>query len=608
VNRILSTCVSVLVVWQGVLQAVEFNASDLGNNWFQHEKFGIFFDAHQTGWHYHLDHGWIYVDKWNDKGSWIYKPLEDSNESAFTTQKKVALGWMWSNAQHYPQLYNDELKEWLYFDKDRNKSKFYHHERKKYLAEDFILKTSVESEDWKILAPFFEDLSDYNESEHELIPGLDTFYADKWSVSIPKADLADDSNWSALIYSLLENPSEADKRGIEKILETEDSILVNWGVGEALTIKMEPMVYYDFNKSLIQQTKVERMERMADINITTVTGIVAVEKYEVKTSGHQFQITNDNIAASGPEDIERIATVQAKESQVNIDPSIKTAIDDAGSLADQVKQEKLNQNLINEDAIEIIIDLEEDQSTSVEDLEAKGWEEEAEADAFAEGEIKLISESNYELEELENFEPAKLTADQESNWDEQYEEWILNPESYGGLSVVQTIKEAKDNQATKLAISSYYVSDITPLTGLTNLTELVLESNNVGDILPLAGLTNLTKLNLHQNNISDLTPLAGLTNLTTLFLGRNNISDLTPLSGLTNLEELLLLNNNITDITPLAGLTNLEELNLSNTNITDLTPLAGLTKLTWLTLNENNISASQKSMLEEALPNTNISW
>ena len=196
----------------------------------------------------------------------------------------------------------------------------------------------------------------------------------------------------------------------------------------------------------------------------------------------------------------------------------------------------------------------------------------------------------------------------EKTWDEQYQQWIQNPESYGGLSVVQTIKEAKDNQATKLAISSYYVSDITPLTGLTNLTELVLESNNISDLSPLSGLTNLTKLNLHLNNISDLTPLAGLTNLTTLFLGRNNISDLTPLAGLTNLEELLLLNNNITDITPLARLTKLEELNLSNTNITDLTPLAGLTKLTWLTLKDNNISASQKAILQEALPNTDIQF
>jgi hypothetical protein len=588
--RILSSYVSILILWQGVLLAAEFEATDLGNNWYKHEKFGVFFDAHQSGWYFHLDQGWIYVDEWNDEGSWIYKPLDDSNDSAFPLSTKAALGWMWSNAEQYPQLYNDELKDWLYFDKDRNESKYYLHKHKKYLAENFILKSTLDSEDWKSLAPLFEDLSDYNESEHELIPGKDTFYADKWSTSIPKTDLADDSNWSTLIYSLIDNPSEADKRGIESILETEDSVLVNWGAVAPLIITMKSPVYVELNKTLIQQTKVESN---ADLNITTVADqvrtidndIVLFKETEIQTDFKAATIVNvsknssDIAKATKLESITDPITVSLTSQPAATDinsPELVNAID-AVSLADQVKQEKLNQNLINEDAIEIIIDLEEDQSNSVGDLEVQA--------EFIAG-----------------------TADPESNWDEQYEDWVKNPESYGGLSVVQTIKEAKDNQATKLAISSYYVSDITPLTGMTNLTELFLGRNNISDLTPLAGLTNLTKLNLHHNNISDLTPLAGLTNLTTLFLGRNNISDLTPLAGLTNLEELLLLNNNISDLTPLAGLTNLEELNLSNTNITDLTPLAELTKLTWLTLNENNISASQKAMLEEALPNTDITW
>ena len=50
----------------------------------------------------------------------------------------------------------------------------------------------------------------------------------------------------------------------------------------------------------------------------------------------------------------------------------------------------------------------------------------------------------------------------------------------------------------------------------------------------LAGLTNQTGLYLVGNSASDLSPLAGLTNLTqTLDLGGNVISDLSPLVGLT---------------------------------------------------------------------------
>ena len=136
----------------------------------------------------------------------------------------------------------------------------------------------------------------------------------------------------------------------------------------------------------------------------------------------------------------------------------------------------------------------------------------------------------------------------QKTWEEKYEEWILNPEPYGGLSVLQQIKEPRDSGPT----------------------ELDLRYKNIP----------------FDPYISDLTPLAGLTNLTWLYLDYNNISDLAPLAGLTNLTRLYLMDNNISDITPLAGLTNLEFLHLDG----------------------NNITASQKAMLEEALPNTDITW
>jgi hypothetical protein len=217
-------------------------------------------------------------------------------------------------------------------------------------------------------------------------------------------------------------------------------------------------------------------------------------------------------------------------------------------------------------------------------------------------------------------------------WDDQYQEWIQNPEPYGGLAVLQQIKDAKDNDRASLNLYNDNISDVSPLAGLTDLTELELQGNNISDLTPLAGLTNLTELHLGWNpSITDLTPLAGLTNLTYLSLGLSNITDLTPLAGLTNLTELYLndcdnisditplavltnltrLNlggNNISDITPLAGLTNLTWLGIFRNNITDITPLAGLTNLTELLLSYNNISDSQKAMLEEALPSTQFSW
>lgn len=95
------------------------------------------------------------------------------------------------------------------------------------------------------------------------------------------------------------------------------------------------------------------------------------------------------------------------------------------------------------------------------------------------------------------------------------------------------------------------ILDITPVAGLTNLTEL--EGISVSDISPLEGLTNLTVLSLRKNCISDISPLAGLTKLRRLFLSENRISDISPLAGLTNLTRLVLSGNSISDISPLVA-------------------------------------------------------
>ena len=139
-------------------------------------------------------------------------------------------------------------------------------------------------------------------------------------------------------------------------------------------------------------------------------------------------------------------------------------------------------------------------------------------------------------------------------------------------------------------INSNSVSNLAPLSGLTNLTRLGLRNNDISDISPLAGLTNLTWLHLLVNSISDISPVTGLINLTELWLNYNNISDISPVAGLINLEVLLLPGNNISDLSPLAGLTNLTRLGIAGNNISDLSPLSGLTNLTTLGLRRNRIS------------------
>ncbi|MFB2975530.1 leucine-rich repeat domain-containing protein [Microseira sp. BLCC-F43] len=147
------------------------------------------------------------------------------------------------------------------------------------------------------------------------------------------------------------------------------------------------------------------------------------------------------------------------------------------------------------------------------------------------------------------------------------------------------------SSCTELSVYSYRdISDLSPLSTLTNLNKLWISDNQISDLSPLSTLTNLTKLKSGSNQISELSPLSGLTNLTQLGISNNQISDLSPLSTLTNLTELNLYVNQISDLRPLSGLTNLTQLILGHNRISDLSPLSTLTNLTWLCICDNPVT------------------
>jgi Leucine-rich repeat (LRR) protein len=178
--------------------------------------------------------------------------------------------------------------------------------------------------------------------------------------------------------------------------------------------------------------------------------------------------------------------------------------------------------------------------------------------------------------------PAFIAAEKEAVKLE--EEQVL--QGQGGPEVLAKINKAKESGTTKLYLHGNEISDLTPLSGLTDLTTLSLHDNQITDLSPLAQLTNLTELQLYGNQVKDLAPLAGLTNLKMLFLSKNRIMD----------------------VTPLAGLTKLEELNLGKNNIIAVTPLAKLSKLNELRLEGNITSDAQRAMLQKVLPKCKITF
>lgn len=164
---------------------------------------------------------------------------------------------------------------------------------------------------------------------------------------------------------------------------------------------------------------------------------------------------------------------------------------------------------------------------------------------------------------------------------------------------------------------NHSISDISPLSGLTDLSILRLAGVKVNNISPIRHLVNLTEIYLELTNdkgdMTDISPLVNLTKLRTLNIGKIRSSDMSLLTnfadikelGLTisdikaddmrllanlpKLERLWLYGNQIDDISFLSGLTNLKQLNLSDNKISDISVLSGLVNLEWLSLANNQV-------------------
>ena len=152
------------------------------------------------------------------------------------------------------------------------------------------------------------------------------------------------------------------------------------------------------------------------------------------------------------------------------------------------------------------------------------------------------------------------------------------------------------------AVTGKSISDLTPISGLTQLETLILKqngitgidalsklvnlktldvaSNELDDISAVADMAKLESLNVFSNKITSVDALSNLENLEYITMAYNKITKLPDLSKLTKVKFLDVSHNQLTDVSEIAKMKNLEQLNLSgNSGITDITPLAGLLKL-----------------------------
>ena len=144
------------------------------------------------------------------------------------------------------------------------------------------------------------------------------------------------------------------------------------------------------------------------------------------------------------------------------------------------------------------------------------------------------------------------------------------------------------------------LSDLTPLSGLTNLTYLRVRTQGLTSLDGIETLTRLETLNIDGQDATfpSLEPLGHLTELKNLRLpiydeNLEIYADLTPLANCTKLESLRI-DHKVADLSPLSGLKQLVSLNISDgymglSGYQTLEPLSGLENLAALSLRNYNI-------------------
>lgn len=156
-----------------------------------------------------------------------------------------------------------------------------------------------------------------------------------------------------------------------------------------------------------------------------------------------------------------------------------------------------------------------------------------------------------------------------------------------GQELVGTIREHEEmvNWAHDLYIEERAHGDISNqdlelLEQCVNLKVLILDYQQISDLSPLAQLP-LEYLSLTGNEVSNLSPLSGMTELQVLDLGENPVRSIQVLAELPQLREVTLEATGITSVEVFAE-SEIQSLNVRTTWVNDYTPLESCPNLTQL--------------------------
>ncbi|MFA5727651.1 MAG: leucine-rich repeat domain-containing protein, partial [Saccharofermentanaceae bacterium] len=138
---------------------------------------------------------------------------------------------------------------------------------------------------------------------------------------------------------------------------------------------------------------------------------------------------------------------------------------------------------------------------------------------------------------------------------------------------------SKLSDLVSVNISGTPVSDLMPLRNLNKLESLDISNTSVNTLEPLRFCTNLHNLKLRGTEVTDLSILPVFPALEMLDISATKATSLEPVKDIKTLKDLRFRHTSISDLSPVAGLTNLELLNLSKTQVDNLEPLTNMVSL-----------------------------
>jgi Leucine-rich repeat (LRR) protein len=143
----------------------------------------------------------------------------------------------------------------------------------------------------------------------------------------------------------------------------------------------------------------------------------------------------------------------------------------------------------------------------------------------------------------------------------------------------------------EINLSGTPVSDLMPLRNTNNLQILDISGTAVNSIDPLRYCTHLEELRMKDTQVSDISIISTFSGLDLLDISKTPVPSLDPVRDLTLMKDLRLSQTKISDLGPVSGMTGLESLNISGTSVQNLDPLSNLTALKLLVCDNTKISS-----------------